>query len=159
MAQRLERLYQTTFNHPAIDNHAHPLLSASQRSKIPFEGCISEAHGDALGDAIHTLACHRAIEQLNGLFKASQPSTNEHRTITTLDDVKQHRDSLDYLDLCRKCFEPTHIQCILIDDGLNDVEELAEPYYWHDVLTRSKTKRILRIEKLAEVCLQFSFPS
>lgn len=149
----LKQLYETTFNHPAIDNHAHPLLSSDRRSSIPLEGAISEAQSDALDDAIHTLACYRATEQLNQLF-AIPHTFLDHRTSCSWDDVKRWRDNLDYSDLCKTCFGPTHIQCILIDDGLNGVEELAEPYQWHDTFTRSETKRILRIEKFAEVCPQ-----
>jgi hypothetical protein len=150
----LQQLHQTTFNHPAIDNHAHPLLSSDRRSSIPFEGVISEAHGDALGDAIHTLACYRAVEQLNQLF-AIPHAFVDYRRSCTWDDVKRWRDMLGYSDLCKTCFEPAHIECILMDDGLNGVEELAEPYQWHDALTRSETKRILRIEEFAEVCSHF----
>jgi len=154
----LKQLYQTTFNHPAIDNHAHPLLSSNRRSRIPFEGVISEAQGDALDDAIHTLACYHATEQLNELFEIP-PAFVNHRRSCTWDDVKRWRDTLDYSDLCRTCFEPTHIECILMDDGLNGVDELAEPYQWHDTFTRSETKRILRIEKFAEDILTQLFKS
>jgi hypothetical protein len=40
------------------------------------------------------------------------------------------------------------IETILVDDGL-DTEEDANAYSWHDDYTRSKCKRIVRIEKVA----------
>jgi hypothetical protein len=44
------------------------------------------------------------------------------------------------------------IETVLIDDGLN--EDIAHPWDWHDRLTRSKCKRIVRIEKVAETILK-----
>jgi len=140
----------TSFTFPSIDNHAHPLLKAENRSAIPFEGLISEAGGNALSqDAVHTLACFRATAQLSRLFGLTKNNP-------TWDDVKAARDELDYDELCMLCFTPTGIQCILIDDGLGGVDHLAENYTWHDRFTRSATKRIVRIEPLAQVCTQHS---
>ena len=50
-----------------------------------------------------------------------------------------------------RCMEPSHIQCILFDDGLGGVAEFAEDYRWHDKFTVSPCKRIVRVETLAEV--------
>jgi hypothetical protein len=138
-------LARTAFTFPCIDNHAHPLLKAENRSSIPFEGLVSEAEGDALAhDAIYTLACFRATAQLSTLFGLA----HDHHTWS---DVKAARDQFEYDDLCRMCLEPTRIQCILIDDGLGG-SDLAESYSWHDKFTRNATKRIVRIETLAQVC-------
>jgi tRNA U34 5-methylaminomethyl-2-thiouridine-forming methyltransferase MnmC len=46
------------------------------------------------------------------------------------------------------------LQCILIDDGLGGIAEFAEKYAWHDQFTTSSTKRIVRVEIVAEVSLQ-----
>jgi len=136
------RLYEAAFSLPAIDNHAHPLLQAEHREDISFEGLISEAQGDALvKDAVHTLACHRAAHQLSRLFGMKNATWN---------DIKAERSQADYLELCKRCFEPTGIQCILLDDGLDD-GSMAEALSWHDQFTHYPTQRIVRIETLAEV--------
>ena len=139
------QLARIAFSYPAIDNHAHPLLKAQHRNAFPFEGLISEAPtGTALTeDAIHTLACFRATRQLCKLYRMSvEPSWQA---------VKNARMAVDYNMLCRVCMEPTKIQCILLDDGLGGVEEHAEDYKWHDRFTYSPTKRIVRVEVVAEV--------
>jgi predicted TIM-barrel fold metal-dependent hydrolase len=50
----------------------------------------------------------------------------------------------------RRCFEG--IETVLIDDGLDG--KSVHPYDWHDRLTRSKCKRIVRIETVAETILK-----
>jgi len=137
-------LARVTFGYPAIDNHAHPLLTAANRNAIPFEGLISEANpGQGLTeDDPSTLACFRATAQLSRLYRLSVEPTWEA--------VKAARASVDYEQLCIRCMEPSRIQCILMDDGLGGVQELAEGYKWHDRYTYSPTKRIVRVETLAE---------
>lgn len=130
--------------YPAIDNHAHPLLKAKHRSVFSFDSVISEAPGDALQDSAYTLASFRATLELGQLFGLGSDEV-------TWEEVKNVREKLDYDDLCRMCFETTSIQCILLDDGLEGVVELAEGYKWHNRLTNSPTKRIERIETVAEV--------
>jgi hypothetical protein len=135
-------LYETALYFPAIDNHAHPLLRAEQREDIPFEGLISEAQGNALvEDAVHTLACYRATHQLSGLFGMKD---------ATWAEIKIWRSQVDYLDLCKRCIDPTGIQCILLDDGLDD-GGMAEAIPWHDQFTHDFSRRIVRIEAVAEV--------
>ncbi|TCD63144.1 hypothetical protein EIP91_005903 [Steccherinum ochraceum] len=137
-------LARVAFGYPAIDNHAHPFLTAANRNAIPFEGLVSEANPSQglLEDAPNTLACFRATGQLSRLYRLSvEPSWEA---------VKAARASVDYEQLCVRCMEPTKIQCILMDDGLGGVQELAEGYKWHDRYTYSPTKRIVRVETLAE---------
>lgn len=141
-------LHKATFTHPAIDNHAHPLLKSAHRNDFAFEGLISEAEGDALAqDAIHTLACIRATAQLRPLLGLAENAT--------WDDIKAKRAELDYDELCKIFIEPTRIQCMLIDDGLG-VKDIAEHYSWHDRFTTSPTLQIVRIEIVAEVSFAFS---
>jgi hypothetical protein len=148
----IEPLSNTIYHHPIIDNHAHPLLKSHHRSVFPFEGVISEASGLTLTrDAVHTLACIRATNQLSKLFGLPLGSSWAK--------VKVARDMMEYGYLCRLCMEPTHIQCILIDDGLGGAEELAEDYSWHNQFTPSLSKRIIRIETFAEGILQEIFSS
>jgi len=49
----------------------------------------------------------------------------------------------------RQCF--AGIETVLIDDGLDPSSVLR--YAWHDCLTRSKCKRIVRIEHVAETII------
>ena len=133
---------------PAIDNHAHPLLTANNRSAFPIQGLISEATGDALGHAHTTLASHRATAQLSKLWGL--------KGRTTWDVFVQKRQDIDYVDLCKLCFEPTGIQSILLDDGLGGVDELAESHEWHDQFTTSPCRHIVRIESEAEVSFSSS---
>ncbi|TFK37638.1 amidohydrolase-domain-containing protein [Crucibulum laeve] len=146
------QLHAAAFNHPAIDNHAHPLLAAAHRDALPFEGLISEAEGDSLTqDAVHTLACFRATAELRPLFGLGESAT--------WDDIKAARARVDYTELCKRCMEPTGIQCILIDDGLGGVKDLAQDYKAHDQFTPSPTKRIVRVEIVAEVSIPRSICS
>ncbi|KAF7356671.1 CBM1 domain-containing protein [Mycena venus] len=151
--------------YPAIDNHAHPILAGQHRDRFEFEGLISEAQGystslplshlsssfvkgSALSvDSIHTLACKRAVPQLGARLNLQSP---------TWDSVKATRSDLPYSELCELFMGPsvTGIQCMLLDDGLGGVEEFAEGYAWHDRFATSPTKRIVRVEIVAEDILK-----
>lgn len=61
---------------------------------------------------------------------------------------------MEYEDLCNLSMKSTGIQCLLLDDGL-DSDGIAEPFDWHDRFTPAKSKRIVRIEWLAQVCFCF----
>jgi hypothetical protein len=139
-------LHAAAFTQPAIDNHAHPLLRAEMRHKIPFEGVISEAEGKALlEDAPQTLACFRATKQLARLYGLEEDNV-------TWEYIKGYRATLNYTELCELCFKKSGIECILIDDGLTGTESLAEEYKWHEKFISGKAKKIVRIEVVAEVC-------
>lgn len=140
------QLARVALSYPAIDNHAHPLLKAAHRNEFPFEGLVSEASGAALTqDAVHTLACFRATQQLRQVLGLKGEPTWEA--------VKAAREKLEYDALCKLFMDSTGIQCILIDDGLGGSSQYAEDYKWHNRFTRSPTKRIVRVEVLAEVRL------
>ncbi|KAF8272728.1 amidohydrolase 2 [Lactarius quietus] len=135
-------------DYPAIDNHAHPLLTAENRNRLAFEGVTSEAEGPALEDAVYTLAhstARRDIARLYGL-----------PLHTSWEGIKKYRSARSYDDLCRLCFEKAKIQCILIDDGLPGVKEMAEEHQWHDRYTSSPTRRIVRVEAVAEELQRFA---
>ncbi|KAJ7115883.1 amidohydrolase-domain-containing protein [Mycena epipterygia] len=141
-------LHRACLFYPAIDNHAHPILAEEHRDRFEFEGLISEAQGPALTvDSIHTLACLRAISQLGAILNIQSP---------TWDSVKAVRAQLAYPELCNLFMHRTvtGIQCILLDDGLGGVEDFAEGYAWHDRFTASPTKRIVRVEIVAEGILK-----
>ena len=143
---RYPKLSEAAFSYLAIDSHAHPLLREEHRDRFPFEGLVSEAQGDALiQDAVHTVACKRATAQIRRLLNLDERAS--------WDDLKLARASSSYVELCKMCFEPARIQCILIDDGLGGSDDFAEDYTWHDQFTNSPTRRIVRVEVVAEVGL------
>lgn len=41
--QYFDFLIDVIWDHPAIDNHAHPLLAEENRDRLAFEGLTSEA--------------------------------------------------------------------------------------------------------------------
>ncbi|KAJ7672683.1 amidohydrolase 2 [Mycena rosella] len=146
-------LHNACFFYPAIDNHAHPILTEEHRDRFALEGLISEAQGSALTvDSVHTLACMRAVSQLGTVLKIQD---------STWDSVKAARAQLAYPDLCNLFMHhtTTGIQCILLDDGLGGVGDFAEEFRWHDKFTSSPTKRIVRVEIVAEDILKSLFKS
>ncbi|KAF7309726.1 CBM1 domain-containing protein [Mycena indigotica] len=139
------KLHSACFLYPAIDNHAHPLLAEEHRDKFALEGLISEAQGPALTeDSVHTLACLRAVRQLSKIVDLGSEKTWE--------SYKAARSKLPYRDLCQRFMDKkaTKTQCIFLDDGLGNVDEFAEGCEWHDQFTSSPTKRIVRVEIVAE---------
>ncbi|KAI0632804.1 amidohydrolase-domain-containing protein [Trametes polyzona] len=142
----LLELSHVVYTYPAIDNHAHAFLREEFKDSVPFEGLISEASSEqTLRDATHTMACYRATAQLAKLFGLGPGADWE--------TVKRYRGQVPYEHLCRTCMQPTRIQCILIDDGLGSASKLYA-YRWHDQFTASPTKRIVRVEALAEEILK-----
>ncbi|KXN86685.1 Protein fluG [Leucoagaricus sp. SymC.cos] len=142
----LPTLQKTALTFPAIDNHAHPILRKENRNDLPYEGVISEANGEALArDAPHTLACLRATPQLAQLLGLPQSASWE--------EVKAARVAHDYEELCKASFKDIGIETILIDDELGD-PSLLNDISWHDQFTRSRSRRIVRVEILAEKILR-----
>lgn len=140
-------LQKAAFSFPIIDNHAHNILRETQSSTIALDGLTSEASGDALQDATKSVAAFRAINQLAQLYNCEP----------TLEAVKKARSALPYEELCQKNMKPTGIAMLLLDDGMDKIEELCHDYKWHDRLTKTPTKRIVRIETLATVsCTVYS---
>lgn len=102
----LRELRSACFYYPALDNHAHPLLKEEHRDRFAFEGLISEAQGPALTvDAVHTLACLRAVPQLAAVLNIQDP---------TWSTVKAAREKLNYSELCNLFMHRnvTGIQCV-----------------------------------------------
>ncbi|KAJ7760482.1 amidohydrolase-domain-containing protein [Mycena metata] len=145
------KVYDACHFYPSIDNHAHPILAEQHREAFAFEGVISEAQGSALtNDSVHTLACLRVIPKLGAILNIQNP---------TWESIKAARSNLPYADLCNLFMHRrvTGIQCMLLDDGLGGVEEFAEGYKWHDQFGSSPTKRIVRVEIVAEDILKSLF--
>ncbi|KAK0497672.1 amidohydrolase 2 [Armillaria luteobubalina] len=69
------------------------------------------------------------------------------------DAIKDSVHSLScFRDLCDLLMRPTGLQCLLLDDGLGGVAEMAEDWTWHRRFNCS-VKRIVRIETEAEAIL------
>ncbi|KAK0476071.1 amidohydrolase 2 [Armillaria novae-zelandiae] len=143
MKSAFRTLVEAAKTYPIIDNHAHPLLTAGNKASFPLEAAFTEAEGDAMKDSVHSLSCFRATSQLGQILGLNEPSW---------DDVKKKRNGMDYSDLCDLLMRPTGIQCLMLDDGLGGVAEMAEDWKWHRQFNCS-VKRIVRIETEAEAIL------
>jgi glutamine synthetase/predicted TIM-barrel fold metal-dependent hydrolase len=138
-ASQLEEVLKAARRTPIIDNHAHPLLKPDSLSRYPLLSITTEASGDAIDAAYSSLSHLRAIRQLSSILGCNPTweavvGAIEERRIESMDDW------------VAECF--TGIETILIDDGLDSEEDVYE-YSWHDSFTRSRCKRIVRIESVA----------
>lgn len=136
-------LKDVVFTYPTIDNHAHPLLKEGCRQSLPFENAISEAQPNAVKDTVHSLPGYRATRQLAELY-GLDPGVD-------WEEIKSHRDTLEYDQLCNMSMQKSGIQCLLLDDGLSGVQEMANDLSWHGRFTNGSVYRLVRIEPVAEV--------
>lgn len=137
-----EQLRYVVQNFPIIDNHAHNLILPAYLDTVPFESITSEAQGRALRDAFKSLPHLRAARQLRTLYELDDEADWE-------DILKQRVEWLrsDPERLAQRCFHGVH--ALLIDDGLAGPERVY-PYRYHDRYTEAPSKRIVRIETVAE---------
>jgi len=105
-----------------------------------LECIVSEAEGAALKHATSGLAHHQAVKQLARLFGCEE----------SWDAIKRYRKDVGFDKYTEKLFEASGIECILMDDLFAPSGKEMIPYAWHDRLTKSKTRRIVRVESLAE---------
>lgn len=124
---------------PIIDHHAHNLLLPEEQDKHPLLSITTEATGAALDHAPSTLSHMRASQQL-AVALGCAPNWE-----SILSCLKTKRTT-KYEAWAQECF--SGIETVLVDDGLD--QDIVHPYEWHDRLTRSPCKRIVRIEKVAE---------
>ena len=143
----MEELYAVVQSTPIIDHHAHNLLLSEALDAHDLLAITSEAQGSALQNARSTLSHFRAVKQLSTTLQC-EPSWEAVK-----EAIKAASSKPDDA-WARRCFEG--IETVLIDDGL-DLGEV-HPYKWHDRLTKSKCKRILRIERLAEFLISQAIP-
>jgi hypothetical protein len=136
-----DNLRHLVLTFPAIDNHAHPLLVDD--STIDFTGAISEARGDALPAAHTSLAAMRAARQLGPLYGLEEVNP-DWEALLEARRSKAHEKA----DIRDACFQAARIQCLLLDDGLPGE---CESIPFHDQYAISPSKRIVRIENVAEV--------
>lgn len=133
---------------PIIDHHAHNLLLPSEQQSRSLLSITTEATGEAMQQTASTLAHLRAVQQLAEILQC-EPDWN------TVQSNLKKRKNIDNESWAKYCFHG--IETVLIDDGLD--AETVHPYKWHDRLTRSPCKRIVRLEKVAEQVLAHSIES
>ncbi|KZS87135.1 hypothetical protein SISNIDRAFT_553331 [Sistotremastrum niveocremeum HHB9708] len=153
----LPKLYKTAFTYPAIDNHAHNLLKPSKAlsNAFPLEGLAGEAEGLAQKDLVNTISLKRAAKQLVPLYDIPPDVLDQIREEGgrgMWDAVKEWRGKAEYESIVRRCFDfgNVGIQCLLLDDLLMGIEENCWSFEEHDPYMKSKTKRILRVEVVAQ---------
>lgn len=121
-----------------VDSHAHNIVSFD--SSFPFMRCFSEAEGEALSYAPHTLSFKRSVRDLAELYGCEK----------SFDGVESHRKSAGLHSIASNCFQASNISALLIDDGIQfdsmfDIE-------WHTTYVPF-VARVVRIEHLAEQIL------
>ncbi|PBP27560.1 glutamine synthetase [Diplocarpon rosae] len=136
----MDNLIKAIKTTPIIDNHAHPLLIPSAFSKYPLLAITTEAHGAALRATKSSLSHIRAVKQLSEVLKCP-PTWDDVVKAIEVENSKPHHAWQ------KRCLEG--IETILLDDGLDGKDDVYD-YAWHDKLTRSECKKIVRIEKVAE---------
>ncbi|KAI1778610.1 hypothetical protein F4818DRAFT_305458 [Hypoxylon cercidicola] len=146
-------LYAAIDSTPLIDNHAHPLLTPENYGTRSLLSVASEAGGAALEDSKSSLAHVRAVKQL-----ADALGCEETWDAVVASVERKRAESRD--GWVRFCL--AGIESILIDDGL-DASGRVETYDWHSNFTKSKCKRIVRIETvasdiIARLCASTSAP-
>jgi hypothetical protein len=121
---------------PIIDHHAHNLLLPDELEAHPLLAITTES--EDLKTTRSTLSHLRAVKQLSTILKCD-PDWDAIQASTKRD-----------AEWTKCCFQG--IETVLIDDGLDS--STVHPWDWHHALTNSKCKRIVRIEKVAELILE-----
>ncbi|TVY80817.1 Protein fluG [Lachnellula suecica] len=136
----MDDLIKAIYTTPIIDNHAHPLLTPTFQTKYDLLTITTEAHGKAIKATPSSLSHIRAVNQLSEILGCEA----KWEAVVKAIEIEKAREGHVW---AKRCMEG--IETILVDDGLDGKDEVFD-YQWHDQLTRSKCKRIVRIEKVAE---------
>jgi len=138
----LEQLRHVAAHFPIIDNHAHNLILPTHADSIPFESITTEAQGRALRHTFKSLPHLRAARQLRQLYELGEDADWE-------DVLEQRTEWLrsDPQKLHQRCFKDIH--AVLVDDGLAEPNKVY-PFDSHDEYFQAPSKRIVRIETVAE---------
>lgn len=136
----MDDLVKAIHTTPIIDNHAHPLLTPSAQPKHDLLAITTEAHGKAMKATPSSLSHIRAVNQLSEILGCEA----KWDAVIKATEIEKARLGHAWAKRCLG-----GIETILVDDGLDGKDEVFG-YQWHDQLTRSKCKRIVRIEKVAE---------
>ncbi|CAL1398298.1 unnamed protein product [Linum trigynum] len=129
---------------PLVDGHAHNIVALD--SSFPFVNAFTEATGEALSFASHSLAFKRSLREIAELYGCEN----------SLKAVEEHRRSLGLESIASACFKATGISAVLIDDGLKLHKK--HEIDWHKSYF-PYVGRILRVERLAEEILESEIPN
>ncbi|CAN6323834.1 unnamed protein product [Urochloa humidicola] len=138
MEARYAALRRATEEVAAVDAHAHNLVEVG--SAFPFLRCFSEAEGDALALAPHSLSFKRSLRDIAALYNCE----------ASLGKVEEFRRAEGLKSISSKCFQAANISAILIDDGItfDKMLDLESHKAFVPVLGR-----VLRIEWLIETII------
>lgn len=139
----METLFNAIDRTPIIDHHAHNLLLPHEVKGRQLMVITTEAGEGPLKDTPSSLSHMRAVKQLSEALGCASDWASVESAI-----VKKRKEPDE--DWARRCFEG--IETVLVDDGLD--ESTVYPWDWHNRLTRSECKRIVRVEKVAESILK-----
>ena len=140
-----DRFAAIASTYPAIDNHCHNILSKSKHSSpnYPLTDALVESAGTAAAKHAHlTLAFFRASKQLGALY-CNDP-------YASWEDVVKVRDKIGYDGVIEKCFGPSGIACLLLDDLMIGIDENCLVTADHGKFVKH-VRRVIRIESVAEV--------
>ncbi|PON48998.1 Glutamine synthetase, type III [Parasponia andersonii] len=126
-----------------VDGHAHNIVALD--SAFPFIGGFSEAHGDALTYAVHSISVKRNLKDIAELYGCEN----------SLHGIEEFRRANGLESISSTCFKAAKISAILIDDGIKLPKE--HDIEWHKAFAPF-VGRILRIERLAEIILDEELP-
>ncbi|KAK6943902.1 Glutamine synthetase, catalytic domain [Dillenia turbinata] len=136
--EKFAELREVTEKLELVDAHAHNIVALD--STFPFIKCFSEAEGEALSQAIHSLSFKRSLRDIAELYGVE----------LSLDRVEEYRRSTGLQSISSKCFQSARISALLLDDGI--VFDKNHDIEWHRSFLPT-VGRILRIERLAEEIL------
>lgn len=142
----LEQLRHVANNFPIIDSHTHNLILPTDSESIPFESITTEAQGRALRDTFKSLPHLRAARQLRQLYECGEDADWEDILGQRVEWLRSNPQLLH-----KRCFEGVH--ALLVDDGLADPRKVY-PFDSHDEYLQAPSKRIVRIETVAERIMQ-----
>ncbi|OAG02620.1 glutamine synthetase/guanido kinase [Paraphaeosphaeria sporulosa] len=138
----VDSLRHVVNNFPIIDNHAHNIIQPALVDTIPLESITTEAQGRAMRDAFKSLPHLRAARQLRRLYECPDDANWEELLAQREEWLRTDPERLN-----QQCFQGVH--ALLIDDGLSNPDKVL-PYHWHNRYTKAPSKRIVRIETVAE---------
>ena len=126
-----------------VDAHSHNIVALD--STFPSIGCFSEANGDALSDATHSLYFKRGLREIAELYGSE----------VSLSGVEEYHRCSGLQSITSICFKAARIAAILIDDGIDF--DKKHDIQWHRSFAPI-VGRILRIKHLAEKILDEEAP-
>ncbi|EPS69511.1 hypothetical protein M569_05253 [Genlisea aurea] len=125
-----------------VDSHAHNIVASD--SAYSFLNCFSEAAGEALSYAPHTVNFKRSLREIAELYGVE----------SSLEAVREYRDRFGVESVTLQCLKAARITGILIDDGFN--LDKSQKIEWHQQFVPF-VGRVLRVERVAEEILDEYF--